>query len=320
MEGSICLVTGAAGFIGSHLTHRLVREGAIVHAVLRPGSPVARIAGDADKIVIHRANLEDREAVRACVEQVQPAMVFHLGAETRAGTQRSPAAAQLSVKQLLDPLIGLVDALNDLPRPPAVLVRAGSIAEYGNVPLPYREGVREAPQNAYGAGLLAGTQFLEMLADELAFPTITARLALTYGPGQSHNFLLPALIDACRAGRDFEINRPDDRRDLIHVDDVVEALLVLARPHVRTCSLVNIGSGSAPTMRQVAERIMALTGCGPDRVHFAAAQSTPTELRCDASLAKQIFGWEASLSLEDGLARLLSVGEGHHLRAGHAGG
>ncbi|KRA83594.1 hypothetical protein ASD76_06055 [Altererythrobacter sp. Root672] len=200
------------------------------------------------------------------------------------------------------------------------MVRAGSIAEYGDVPLPYLEGVREAPRNAYGAGLLAGTQYLEMLADKLAFPVITARLALTYGPGQSHNFLLPALVEACLAGRDFDIKRPEDRRDLIHVDDVVDALLLVAKQHDRACRLVNIGTGVAPTMRQVAETVVTLIGSDPQRLHFGPAQSPSTELRSDTSLAWQVFGWRASLSLEEGLARLLSVGDGDHLRAGHGSG
>ncbi|MBO9517221.1 MAG: NAD(P)-dependent oxidoreductase [Porphyrobacter sp.] len=320
MEGSVCLVTGAAGFIGSHLTERLVRDGARLHAVVRPGSEVGRIAHIADKIVIHRADLEDGDALKACVELVQPEIVFHLGAETRAGTHVSPAAAQLSVKQLLEPLICLVDALDGLPVPPTVLVRAGSIAEYGAVPLPYREDVREAPSNPYGTALLAGTQYLEMLAGKLTFPVITARLALTYGPGQSHTFLLPALIEACVEGRDFEIKRPDDRRDMIHVDEVVDALLCLAKQHDRACRLVNIGTGVAPTMREVAETVVAQTGCDPQRVHFGAGQSTPTELRSDTSRAWKVFGWRASLSMKDGLARLLSAGDGGNLRAGHGSG
>lgn len=322
MEGSVCLVTGAAGFIGSHLTDRLIREGARVHAVLRPGSSVGRIARNADRIVIHRTDLEDPEAVHACVAEVRPEFVFHLAAETRAGTRVSVASAQASVRQLLDPLLTLVDALECLPDPPRAMVRAGSIAEYGAIPMPYREGDREAPRNPYGVALLSGTRYLEALANALSFPVVTARLALTYGPGQSHDFLLPALIEACLAGREFEIRHPEDRRDLIHVDDVVEALVLLARLPDRGCRLVNIGTGVAPTMREVAEAVIAQTGCDPRQVRFAAERSHSgwTELRSDASLAWQIFGWRPALSFEEGLARLLSAGNWDHLQAGHAGG
>ena len=172
--------------------------------------------------------------------------------------------------------------------------------------LPFREDRREAPSTPYGAAMLAGTQHLAMLQDTLPFPTVTARLALTYGPEQDKRFMIPAMLDACQRGEAFKLQRPDDRRDLIHVDDVVGALLELAESPRAGATHVNIGTVYAPSMREVGEHMVEITGCRPDLITSAtdAAPDGPSELRCDTTLAKRLYGWEATIPLHDGLRML----------------
>ncbi|MBX7495799.1 NAD(P)-dependent oxidoreductase [Qipengyuania sp. 6B39] len=306
MKGARCLVTGAAGFIGSHLCRRLANAGAEVHALVRPGGSRIRIVGLADRVTMHSADLEDGAAMALVIEAARPELVFHLATPTRGGIAPSIDAAQDSIDRILTPLLSFVSALADRAEPPAHFIRAGTIAEYGNSALPFREDRREAPSTPYGAAMLAGTQHLAMLQNTLPFPTVTARLALTYGPEQDKRFMIPAMLDACQRGEAFKLQRPDDRRDLIHVDDVVGVLLELAERPRAGATHVNIGTGYAPSMREVGEHMVEITGCRPDLITSAtdAAPDSPSELRCDNTLAKRLYGWEATIPLHDGLRML----------------
>ena len=322
MDGKNCLVTGAAGFIGSHLCRRLLDEGAQVHALVRPGTSLERIAGFADRLVIHRADLADRNALSSCLAQAEPHIVYHLATPTRFAGNNPVANAAASIETIVQPLIALVEALAELPRPPDNFVRTGTIAEYGNVAFPYREEQREAPVTPYGTAMLAGTHYLALLQDDLPFPSVTARLALTYGEGQSPNFFVPALFEACQTGRPIKLRHPDDRRDLIHVDDVIDALLVMGQAPLPGARHINVSTGQAPTMRQVASRILEVMGRNPDLVDVEkhSASHKPSVLLSDAALAGQIYGWRSKIGIDRGLEMLANayLHEHNSLRQHHA--
>lgn len=309
MEGRVCLVTGAAGFIGSQLLRRLVSEGARVHALVRPGTSLNRIDDWRRKVRLHHVDLSDAPAVRLAVAAASPEFVFHLGSQNRGLNSDGPEAALEAIETILRPLIGLLEAAAALSTPPQAIFRAGTIAEYGRSSLPFRERNREAPANAYGAAMLAATQFLEMLEPALPFHVVTMRLALTYGLGQSDKFLIPQLVDACLEGRRFEIQRPDDRRDLIHVDDVVSAFLAISRTRHTRSGVVNVCTGTAPSMREVAAEIIAATRCDPALIE----QRRPlpgeaiAELRSDPSLARELYAWSPRVGLRQGLSQLISA-------------
>src|SRR3546814_4992508 len=93
-------------------------------------------------------------------------------------------------------------------RPPRAVVRTGSIAEYGTGPLPYREDQHEEPETPYAVTHVIGTEQLRRLASILPFPVVTVRLALVYGPGQSEDFLIPAMIRRCLEGQPLTVRHP----------------------------------------------------------------------------------------------------------------
>lgn len=308
MDEEVALLTGGSGFIGSHLARRLLAAGASVHVVVRPSSSLYRLHDISDRLVIHRVELTDRDAVRECARVIMPSAVFHLAADTRMALSPTFELARNAARAFLEPTLNLLEALSELARPPAAFVRAGSIAEYGRAELPFLEDGPAVPLTPYAAGMLATSQYLAMLAPTLKFPIVTARLALCYGPGQSLDFLIAKLIDACIARRPTTLMHPQDRRDLLHVDDVVNALLRIAQRRGHECNVVNIGSGVAPTMEHVARSIAALTRCDPSLVRCtASAIAEPVELRCSFSRAREVFGWEPKIALEDGLEQTISV-------------
>nr|WP_314464609.1 NAD(P)-dependent oxidoreductase [uncultured Novosphingobium sp.] len=308
MAEGVTLLTGAGGFIGAHLVRRLLDEGGDVHAIVRPSTELGRLSPFAERLTIHRIDLSDRLEIRRCIRGIAPRRVFHLAAETRLPPQPDFAAARASHAIYLQPALNLLQPLAELPRPPEVVVRAGTIAEYGRAALPYREDARAVPSTPYGAGMLATTEAIAMLAPRLPFPVVTARLALCYGPGQAPSFLIPALIDACLSRQPMTIRRPADRRDLIHVDDAIDALLQIARQATRqdVPDCVNICSGDAPTMEEVACRIEAMTGCPENFLPRAEPEDAPVELCSSPDLAAGVLGWRRRIELDEGLARTIA--------------
>jgi nucleoside-diphosphate-sugar epimerase len=302
------LVIGGAGFVGANLVRRLLDQGDQVHVLVRPATSLERLREFGGDIAIYRSGLADRPMLDLCLAQARPERVFHLAAENRSVMTPDCAAARRSIDNLAN-LVTLIEALSAMKRPPKVVVRAGTLAEYGRAPVPYREDCREAPVNPYGASMVAGTHYLAMLEPALPCPVATARLALVYGHGQSENFFVADAIGKCLAGERVTVMHPGDRRDLIHIDDAVAGLLALAKSPPPGASHVNIATGIAPTMREVGQVIAAATGIGPGVIRYRrTAHDEPTsELRADTTRARYLLGWEAKIGLAWGIRQTVAA-------------
>lgn len=298
------LVIGGAGFIGSHLVAHCAGRGDAVHVIVRPGGSLDRL--DSRPVEVHEAALGDRVALDRAVAAARPDQVFHLAVADRRSAQPDLADTRLSVSDDLANLINLIAACAAAPAPPGVFVRAGSLAEYGSMPAPYDEAQRELPLDSYAAGLVAGTHYARMLRDRVPFAICTARLALTYGPAQSERFLMPLLIRRCLAGERIVIARPYDRRDLMHVDDAVAGLLRVAdRP---LAPIVNLATGIAPPMVEVAALVCAATGADPQLIDLGPRQSPGGihDFRGSGVLARRVLDWAPRIDLDAGLQRTVA--------------
>ncbi|MCZ0960639.1 NAD-dependent epimerase/dehydratase family protein [Paracoccus benzoatiresistens] len=251
------LVTGGTGFIGSHLVRACIARGDRVTVLTRPDSDAWRLAGLDGRLALLRL---PPECFARAARDLAPALVFHLAARTRFRDPGSPAALAQAIRQNLDPLVAMVTALADAP--PRAFVRAGTLAEFGLAPAPYRDDVPERPAGAYGLSALMGTQYLRTVRALTGLPAVTARLSLTYGPGQSPDFLVPRLVKAAMTGQPETLAHPAAERSLLHVDDVVSALLAIGYHAARMPPVVTVSDPRPLTMADLAAEIAAL-GRGP---------------------------------------------------------
>jgi UDP-glucose 4-epimerase len=289
-----------------HLARHLLARGDEVHVLVRPETAPTRLQAIMDEVTVHRLGLADADALAQCLKLAAPDQVFHLASETRKTVTPGFAAARQTIAEYQLELITLLEALAGMPQPPKSLVRAGTIAEYGDAPTlaPDYEDQREAPTTPYGAAFTAGTHYIQMLAGILPFPVVTPRLALVYGAGQSDAFLIPAMIRACLEGRKTVIRSPSDRRDLIYIDDVIDALVRCADAPPPGCSVINIATGIAPTMREVAAIVIAATGVDPALVEFGDPDpdQAVSQLWVTTDRARELIGWSSTTALNAGIA------------------
>lgn len=310
LTGVAVLVTGGAGFVGSHLVRRLLAEGARVTVLAQPGAPVAALGPMLERVRLVAADLTDRAALTEALRESSDTVVFHLAAWT-GGRSRAddPSAWTQSLRVNTEGTLHLLYAL--APRAASItrIVRTGGMEEYGDGPVPYREDQRERAVSPYSASQVAATQVAHPLAKRLGLPLVTVRPSLIYGPGQDAGFFLPALIQSCLAGRDFDMTMGTQTCDMVHVDDVVDALCRAATAAGVTDQVINAGSGREITVRALAEEVVRLTGTSA-RLNLGARPERAGEAPrrfMEVSLARDRLGWSAATSLEDGLRQTIAA-------------
>lgn len=296
--GQRVLVTGATGFIGAHLTWRLVEAGAEVWAGVYPQEAPERIAGlpiPAKRISL---DVQDPESVRAVVNCAPADIVFHLAAVGVTDPGVDPVLA-LAVNtggtvHLLRALVG-----RDMRR----VVLVGTCHEYG---------AREAyegldPFSAYAASKVAAWAYGRMFWRAYGLPVVTTRLFQVYGPGQPASSLIPAGIRAALAGEDFAMTSGEQERDFIYVEDVAKGMLTAASAPGMEGQSIDLGTGVARPIRQVVERIWKLTG-GTGAILAGALPYRRGEvmrLTADADRTAALTGWRADTDLDEGLRQTI---------------
>ena len=289
------LVSGATGFIGRTLVDKLAMDESIdVTALVRqeyvekplPGK-LGRILPD---IALVLADLRDYEATIAAVQAARPNLIFHLAA---AGVR--------------DPFLPLETALAHNLHGTVNLLRAAfEVQAVGGSPAQMiigRTPGEHTVMNHYAASKAAAWQICQMYGRTQGWPIIGAMIYQAYGPGQEEGNLVPAVLAAAKAGRDFPMTAGAQRRDWIYVDDVVQGLLAVAEADLPTGSSVDLGSGRLTSVADVVRMIYEEVD-GAGRPLFGALPSRPGEDQvqiADVQRSKEMIGWETAVTLEDGL-------------------
>lgn len=293
------LVTGAAGFIGSHLVKRLLDEGAEVHVLLKAGDSTWRIKDHLDRLVVSESDIADLSSLQSTIPRIKPHLVFHL-------------AALVDVARVWDAvlpmtrtnLLGTINLLTALQKSSfEMFVHTSSSEEYGAAPAPCREDQRELPISPYSFSKLSSTHFCQMAAKTFDLPITTLRLFPAYGPFQESGMFIPSAITALLKTRAFQMSPGEQKREFNFVDDVVEAYLRVAGCSAARGEVLNVGNGIPYTLKQVVGMIQQLIG-GDLKVEIGALpyrKGEGAESYCDNSKLRRLTGWSPQVSLEEGL-------------------
>jgi len=296
------LVTGGAGFIGSHLVDALLARGDAVTVLddLSTGrweNLTTALNGGAR---LRAASVTDATAVDRIVAQARPDTIFHLAAQIDVRHAVADPARDATVN-----LIGTVTMLEAARRHGVVrfvLASTGG-AIYGDADeIPTPETAPPRPGSPYAASKAAAESYLELYRELHGLSTISLRLANAYGPRQAGGEagVISIFCAAAAAGRDVTAyGTGAQTRDFVYVADVVEAFVAASESAVTGCA--NIATGRETSVLALAQALGL-------RVHFAPARAGEVERSClEPAAAAERLGWQAATGLADGLAWTLSA-------------
>jgi dTDP-glucose 4,6-dehydratase len=299
------LITGAGGFIGSHLTEALVARGAQVRAMVHYNALGARGWLDQspvrDEIEVVAGDVGDRDSVLNVVKGCTH--VFHLAALI--GIPYSYRAPVAYARTNIEGTLNVLEAARTLNI--ERLVHTSTSEVYGTAQyVPIDEQHPLQGQSPYSASKIGAEKFVEAYYRSFDVPAVILRPFNTFGPRQSTRAVIPTIITQCQADDTVRLGSLHPTRDMNYVANTVEGFICAAEVEGVEGEVFNIGSGREISIGDLALLIAKLVG---KTVHIESKtermrpeKSEVERLVADNNSAKEHLGWEPRVSLEDGLA------------------
>ena len=309
-SGRRVLVTGAGGFIGSHLAELLARAGADVRAFVRytsRGDHGWLEAADpevAQSIEVFRGDLANPDAVRSAMDGRE--VVFHLGALIPI-----PYSLRHPREFVIANVVGTLNVFEAARHgDPARIVHTSTSEVYGTAQrVPIDEEHPLHPQSPYAASKVGADQLALSYQRSFGTPVVVARPFNTYGPRQSARAVIPTIVAQALARDVIELGATSPTRDFLYVEDTTLGLLACAEAEGVEGEVINLGTGIEVSIGELAERILQqLGGETPvvlDEERLRPPDSEVERLVADTSKAKRLLGWEPTIDLDEGLRRTI---------------
>ncbi len=293
-------VTGADGFIGSHLAERLIELG---HDVTALALHTARDSyGWLDGIEVRkvRGDIRDAGLMRTLIRGHDT--VFHLAA--MGGIPHSYDAPESYVATNISGTLNVLEASRECAR----FIHTSTSEVYGSArKTPMDETHPLNPQSPYAASKLAADALAQSYFLSFGLPVVTLRPFNTFGPRQSQRAVIPSLIRQALTEKTIKVGDLTTKRDLMFVADTVEAFIAAAEKG-RAGQVYNAGTGRSVTIRSVLDYILKEVGprdIASDPMRARPADSEVRDLVCNAAKLKTDTGWEPKTSLTKGLSRTI---------------
>lgn len=310
------LVTGAAGFIGSHLVERLVREGhqvrAYVHYNSRNDWANLELADPAIKreIEVVTGDIADPFSVRDATKGVQ--VVYHLS--SLIAIPYSYVAPQSYVQTNVQGAINVLQAARD--EGVERVVHTSTSECYGTAQyVPIDEKHPLQGQSPYSASKIGADMLAESYWRSFGLPVAIIRPFNTFGPRQSARAVIPTIILQALGGGTIKLGSLTPTRDMNFVDNTVDGFLVVASHPAAVGEVINVGSGREISIGDLARLIVKLIGSNSevieDSQRIRPTNSEVERLLCSHEKATRLLGWQPRVDLEQGLRRTIDWFRGH---------
>ena len=301
------LVTGSEGFIGSHLTEKLIELGADIRAYVLYnafnswGWLDSFSIDKLDQIEIFMGDVRDENNVRSAVKEVD--IVFHLAALI--GIPYSYYSPQSYVSTNVKGTLNILQAGRD--ENVEKMIHTSTSETYGTaIYTPIDEKHPLQGQSPYSASKIGGDMLAESYYRSFDLPVSIIRPFNTYGPRQSARAVIPTIISQIISGKkEIFLGSLTPVRDFTYVKDTVEGFIKMAEVDKTVGKLINIGSGEGITIGDLANKIIKLTGRNikikTQKERIRPEKSEVNKLICNKNYAKELLGWKPNYSLDEGL-------------------
>jgi len=312
----VYLVTGGAGFIGSHLVEKLVRHGAAVRVLDNFSSGKSEnLAALADDIEVIDGDLRDQAAVGRAVQGVD--VVFHQAALP--SVPRSIADPQTTFDVNVVGTLNLLVAARDATCRRVIFASSSSV--YGDtLVLPKTETMTPTPRSPYAISKLTGEQLCAVFTHIYGLETVALRYFNVFGPRQDpaspYAAVIPKFVQALRTGVSPVIYGDGNQsRDFTYVDNVVEANFRAAAAKRASARAFNVGCGRSVTLNALLAQTARLMGVDAQPSHGPARPGDVRESLADIRAGRQTLGYEVIVPFEEGLARTVAADVPIHIAA-----
>lgn len=306
-SGKKVLITGADGFMGSHLTERLLSFGADVSVFLRGNSTegtrnfsVKNLKNSIDRIShVMAGDIASTDSIKL-IKNNDLEVIFHLAAE--AYVPKSFKQPILVKEVNLDGTLNVLEAALKLSSIKRVVCTSSSEI-YGSSEIAINEDHPLNPTSPYGASKAAADRFCFSYWNTYGLPIAIIRPFNTYGPRHTYD-VIPKFISLALKNEPLTIHGDGSQtRDFTYVDDMIEAFLLMGSQKEAIGQAINFGTGKDVSIKEIAEKIINYSNSKSKIDYVEKRTSEVQKLLCDPSKAKRLFSWEAKVSIDDGLRK-----------------
>jgi dTDP-glucose 4,6-dehydratase len=310
LKGKKVLVTGASGFIGSHLTERLLKEGADVSAFLKHNSSnnlgMLSELQDNKEIQVYRGDLKNHDSVRKAVSGKE--VIFHLGALI--SIPHSYTDPREYAETNVIGTLNILQAAREEGIERTVLTSTSEV--YGTaIYTPINEEHPLQAQSPYSASKISADKFAESFNLSYGLPVSIMRPFNTYGPRQSMRAIIPTIIFQALTQEYIKLGNLSPKRDFTYVSDTVDGFIKIAESDSDKIigKATNVGSGETISIGEITFLIEELIGkklrIESDSDKIRPKTSEVGVLLCDNSKARELIGWRPQVPLKSGLERTI---------------
>ncbi len=301
MKNKTVLVTGGAGFIGSHLTKRLVKSGAKVSVVVKYKSIIdnVRLAPIWDDITPIEADLRNIDSMRQ-FSGTSYDLIFHLAAYNHVGDSFMHVSEAIESNAM-----ATANLLEFAPQYKRFIYTSSSEVYGKQNTVPFEESFTPHPISPYAIGKYAGELYAKMKREQTGKDIICLRFFNVFGPYQSERAVIPELIIKSLRGEPIKTTEGKQTREFNYVDNIVDAFIAAAKLKKPPEEVINIGAQEEISISDLVRKIHKMSG-SRSKLMIGALAYRPTEIwrmYSNNTRAKEILGWQPRVDFDEGLKK-----------------
>ncbi|HYF82773.1 MAG TPA: GDP-mannose 4,6-dehydratase [Clostridia bacterium] len=296
------VVTGANGFIGSHMTMRMLEEKAHVHIMVREASDLWRLDKVSKDIEICKLDLRNGGEVEKYMRKIKPDYIFHMAAYGVDSRQKDYViAADTNI-------IGTINMLNAaIAVGCEKFINTGTSMQYGNKLMPIRETEYYSPSNIYGSTKGSATIIAHQIATENDINISTIIPFGVFGENEGSHKFFPHVILSVLGGKSIELSPCEQYRDYCYIENIIDGFLMAVANEKAKNEIFNIGSGDVYQLKHFVKLIVERAGCKSD-IKYGSVEYRKNDLwspQPDISKITDVLGWSPKVSLSEGIDRTI---------------